>query len=177
MSKSLTEVGKFLSLVLRHKPEAIGLQLDPEGWADIDTLMARADIPLTRELISEVVATSEKKRFAISPDGRSIRANQGHSIAVDLGLVAVEPPEQLFHGTASRFLDSIRAQGLLPQNRQYVHLSADLETAVVVGQRHGKPVVLSLPALEMHRQGHVFSRAENGVWLTGPVPPDWLEGA
>lgn len=169
MTLSLTDASKFLSFILRHKPDAIGLTLDPEGWANIDELIAKADIPLDFDTLREVVASSEKKRFAISADGLSIRANQGHSIEVNLGLEPVEPPELLYHGTATRFLDSIKAQGLLPQNRQYVHLSEDIETATKVGQRHGKPVVLTIPALQMHQKGHQFFQAKNGVWLTGPI--------
>ena len=161
---------RFLSYVLRHKPDAIGLQLDPEGWAEIDQLIARSDIPLTRDLLREVVRSSDKKRFAISPDGDFIRANQGHSVAIDLGLPPKEPPEFLYHGTATRFLDDILTQGLLPQGRTHVHLSADRETAVKVGQRHGKPVILIIPALAMHQDGHPFLQAENGVWLTKAVP-------
>lgn len=172
MTLSLTDASKFLSYILRHKPDAIGLTLDPEGWANIEELIAKADIPLTPTLLHEVVATSDKKRFAISADGLSIRANQGHSIEVNLGLEPVEPPELLYHGTATRFLDSIKAQGLLPQNRQYVHLSADIETATKVGQRHGKPAILTIQALAMHKKGHQFFHAQNGVWLTEKIPSE-----
>ena len=175
MNNSLTETSKFLSYILRHKPDAIGLTLDPEGWADIKDLIAKADIPITNDLLHKVVATSDKKRFAISEDGLSIRANQGHSIEVNLGLEPIEPPEFLYHGTATRFLKSIREQGLLPKNRQYVHLSTDKETATKVGQRHGKPVVLTIPALQMHQQGRQFFQAQNGVWLTDEVPSDTLQ--
>lgn len=170
MTQSLKEISKFLSYVLRHKPDAIGLELDPEGWANIEELVAKADIPITLDLLQKVVTTSDKKRFAISDDGISIRANQGHSIEVNLGLEPKEPPEFLYHGTATRFLDAIRKQGILPQNRQYVHLSADRETATVVGKRHGKPVILIIPALKMHQKGHQFLQAENSVWLTIAVP-------
>lgn len=170
MHTSLIHVSKFLSYVLRHKPDAIGLMLDPEGWADIEELVTKADITITRDLLHKVVRTSDKKRFTISEDGLSIRANQGHSIKVDLGLTATEPPELLFHGTATRFLESIKERGLLPQNRQYVHLSTDKETAFEVGQRHGKPVVLTISALQLHEQGHQFFQARNGVWLTEMVP-------
>ncbi|WP_417827109.1 RNA 2'-phosphotransferase [Thalassospira povalilytica] len=171
MNRDLKDTSKFLSYILRHKPDAIGLDLDPEGWANIEELIAKSDIPLDLDTLREVVSTSDKKRFAISADGLFIRANQGHSIAVNLGLEPVEPPEFLYHGTATRFLESIRDQGLLPQNRQYVHLSADQSTATKVGQRHGKPVVLTIPALQMHQQGHKFFLAPNGVWLTENVPP------
>ena len=174
MDKHLTQISKFLSFVLRHKPDAIGLVLDAEGWADVDEIIAKADMPITREQIARAVAENDKKRFALSPNGQLIRANQGHSIAVDLGLAPVAPPELLYHGTADRFLASIMAQGLLPQNRQYVHLSADLDTATKVGQRHGRLVILTLPALVMHAAGHRFFQAENGVWLTDHVPADCL---
>lgn len=170
MTQSLKDISKFLSYVLRHKPGAIGITLDPEGWADIEELIAKASVPITHELLKEVVETNDKKRFAISEDALSIRANQGHSIEVNLGLEPIEPPEHLYHGTATRFLDSIKQDGLLPQNRQYVHLSADHDTAISVGKRHGRPVVLTIPALRMHQHGHQFFRAKNGVWLTKEVP-------
>jgi putative RNA 2'-phosphotransferase len=124
---------------------------------------------------SRVVESNDKKRFAFSPDGSSIRASQGHSVEVDLGLAPVAPPERLFHGTATRFLDAIRAEGLRPQSRRHVHLSPDEETAVKVGQRHGKPAVLLVHAGAMHRDGHVFYRSENGVWLTTVVPVGYLK--
>lgn len=174
MDTSLTETSKFLSYVLRHKPESIGLGLDPEGWASISELIDKASIPITLELLNEVVTTNDKKRFAISSDGLFIRANQGHSIKVDLGLEPKEPPEFLYHGTATRFLTSIKEKGLVPKNRQYVHLSIDQETAVKVGQRHGKPVVLTIPALQMHKHGHQFFQAQNGVWLTDNVPKEYI---
>ena len=170
MDKDLAKISKFLSFVLRHRPDSIGLSLDAEGWAEVDDIITKADIPITREQITRAVAENDKKRFALSPDGQLIRANQGHSITVDLGLLPVAPPEVLYHGTADKFLDSIMAQGLLPQNRQYVHLSADLKTATKVGQRHGRVVILTLPARAMHEGGQSFYMAENGVWLTDHVP-------
>ncbi|MEM8617801.1 MAG: RNA 2'-phosphotransferase [Pseudomonadota bacterium] len=169
MSASTIEISKLLSYVLRHKPDAIDLALDPEDWAEISELIEKAEFPLTLDLLQEFVATNDKKRFAISADGLSIRANQGYSIDVDLGLQAVEPPEFLFQSTAKRLIESLRQQGLLPRKRQYVHLSADADTAKTVGQPHGKPVVLSIPALQMHVQGHKFFHAANGVWFTGHV--------
>lgn len=176
MTTSTTTISKFLSYVLRHKPDAIDLDLDPEGWASIEELIAKADIPLDLGMLHEVVATNDKKRFVISDDGLFIRANQGHSITIDLGLKPVEPPELLYHGTTTRFLNSIQAHGLLPQNRQYVHLSRDAETAAKVGQRHGKAVILTIPALQMHQQGHQFFQAQNAVWLTKSVPPEVILG-
>lgn len=176
MERSLTDASKFLSYILRHKPDALGLSLDAEGWASVEELIAKADIPLDLDTLRKVVASSDKKRFANSADGLSIRANQGHSIEVNLSLEPVEPPELLYHGAATQFLDSIKAQGLLPQNREYVHLSADIETATKVGQRHGKPVVLTIPALKMHQKGHQFFQAKNLVWLTKKVPKEAISG-
>ena len=175
MARNRTELSKFLSYVLRHKPQSIGLVLDDEGWAKIDDIIDKSNKKLSLELIEEVVANCEKQRFALSPDGQRIRANQGHSVKIDLRLTPKEPPEHLYHGTASRFLQSIKAKGLLPGNRQYVHLSVDLNTATKVGQRHGKVVLLQIPAGEMHRAGHTFYRAENNVWLTTHIPADKLE--
>jgi putative RNA 2'-phosphotransferase len=178
MRKELTSVSKFLSLVLRHQPQTIGIELDSEGWVDVDELLAgcgRHGRQITLEQLQEVVDTNEKRRFAISADGRRIRANQGHSLEVDLGLAPVEPPQWLYHGTVAKFLDSIRRQGLLKGNRQHVHLSADHETAQRVGQRRGQPVVLLVEAERMARAGHFFYRSENGVWLVDAVPAEYLQ--
>ncbi len=173
----LRQASTFLSLVLRHDPESIGVAMDPAGWVEVADLVAQtADQkhPLTAELIERVVALSDKQRFALSPDGRRIRANQGHSIDVDLGLDPVEPPPVLYHGTATRFLDSILEHGLRPGERRHVHLSAEQATAVQVGSRHGKPVVLTVDAAALHAEGQVFHRSVNGVWLTDAVAPDHL---
>ena len=178
MDPQLVRLSKFLSLVLRHEPEKIGIILDSNGWVAVEDLLAaaaRAGTPVSREELDQVVVTNDKKRFAFSPDGSRIRASQGHSVEIDLGLAPVVPPERLYHGTATRFVDSIRAEGLRSQSRQHVHLSPDEETAVKVGQRHGKPVVLVVRAGAMHQDGHVFYRSENGVWLTEAVPPGYLE--
>lgn len=178
MTSDLVRLSKFLSLVLRHEPERIGITLDSNGWVAVDDLLAAADRagkPISREHLDLVVATNDKKRFAFSSDGSRIRASQGHSVEVDLDLPPAAPPERLFHGTATRFLDTIRAEGLRPQSRQHVHLSPDEETAIKVGQRHGKPVVLVVLAGELHRDGNVFYRSENGVWLTAAVPARYLE--
>lgn len=168
---------KFLSLVLRHRPDLIGLQLDAAGWADIDALIAlsQAHRPLTRALIESVVATSDKRRFAISEDGLRIRANQGHSVEVDLQLEAVAPPARLYHGTAARFVDDIRREGLSRRSRHHVHLSADIDTAMRVGARHGAPVLLVIRAAEMAAAGHAFLRSANGVWLTDAVPAAFID--
>ncbi|HEY0254769.1 MAG TPA: RNA 2'-phosphotransferase [Kofleriaceae bacterium] len=168
---------KFLSLVLRHEPEAIGITLDKNGWTPVDALLAafaNHGQPMTREELEELVATSDKKRFALSDDGAQIRANQGHSVEVELELAPIAPPARLFHGTVDKFLASIRATGLVKGERHHVHLSADLETATKVGGRRGKPVILTVRAQEMAAAGHVFFRSENGVWLTDHVPPEFL---
>lgn len=174
MSKQLSEISKFLSFVLRHQPDAIGIHLDLEGWTDISALIAAAENDgkqLDLELIKTVVNTSDKKRFAISDDGLRIRAVQGHSTeSVDISYIEKLPPEFLYHGTATRFMESIKKDGLLPGSRQYVHLSQDEQTALGVGQRHGKPLVLKIKALLMHEQGFKFFQAENGVWLSLNVP-------
>jgi putative RNA 2'-phosphotransferase len=178
MHPPLVRASKFLSLVLRHDPGKIGLALDAAGWAEVDELIAaaaRAGVDLDRETLARVVAENDKQRFALSPDGRRIRANQGHSVTVDLGLEPRTPPELLFHGTASRFVDSIRASGLHAASRAHVHLSADPETARTVGQRHGSPVVLTVAAGRMHRDGRLFFRSANGVWLTDAVPAEYIE--
>lgn len=170
-------LSKFLSFVLRHKPDAIGLTLDPQGWTSIDELIAKSNAAgtrLSREDLLHVVETSDKKRFSISADGLRIRAAQGHSVAVELGSPAQEPPTTLYHGTATRFVDSILSEGLKSQARQQVHLSADETTARCVGQRHGQPVILKIEALRMHAQGFKFYCADNGVWLTDQVPPEFL---
>ncbi|MBK4738298.1 RNA 2'-phosphotransferase [Noviherbaspirillum pedocola] len=180
MNSQHTRASKFLSYVLRHRPDAIGIALDREGWTDIASLIAaasKAGKQLDRRLIETVVANNDKKRFAISEDGLRIRAVQGHSTdRVDIRYVKKVPPEFLYHGTATRFLDAIRKEGLRPGSRQYVHLSQDVQTAVAVGQRHGKPVVLKIDALRMHREGFVFYLAENGVWLVLQVPWGFITG-
>ena len=173
----LKSLSKFLSLILRHEPERIGLALDDAGWAGIGTLLEKAAAsgrPMTREQLEAVVETSDKKRFAISEDGQHIRANQGHSIDVDLGLLPAAPPEVLYHGTATRFLEAILATGLDKRQRHHVHLTNDPATARSVGQRYGVVVVLTVDAARMHAEGHTFFRSENGVWLTDVVPARYL---
>lgn len=175
--KQLTHTSKFLSLVLRHQPDAAGITLDAHGWADVSELlrgMTNAGQPIDTDLLEEIVRTDEKQRYSFSADHTKIRANQGHSVAVDLELQPVTPPDVLWHGTASRFLESIMAEGLKPMSRQYVHLSPDIETAKKVGIRHGKPVILQIDTKRMHADGFAFYRAENGVWLTGSVPVRYI---
>ncbi|MEG3629859.1 RNA 2'-phosphotransferase [Streptomyces poriticola] len=169
------KVSKYLARHLRHQPERIGLTLDEGGWVEIDTLIAAAaahGFRFSREELDHVVATNDKCRFAV--DGSRIRASQGHTVAVDLGLPEATPPPYLYHGTVARSLDAIRAEGLRPMNRHDVHLSADRETATRVGARRGRPVVLAVDAAAMHRDGHVFRLSANGVWLTETVPPHYL---
>lgn len=169
-------LGKFLAYVLRHHPEAVGIALDAHGWADVDALIegiARTR-PFDREMLEEIVRTDEKQRYALSADGCKIRASQGHSIAVDLEMKAQQPPDVLWHGSATRFHDSIMKQGLQRMGRQYVHLSGDCATAVKVGARHGTPIVYQVLSREMYADGYPFYRAENGVWLTEQVPAAYL---
>lgn len=176
--KSSKENSKFLSLVLRHQPEVIGITLSQDGWADIDELIEksrRKNVVLTHDSIMEIVTTSDKQRFKVSEDGGRIRANQGHSVSVDVGLSEQVPPETLFHGTADRFIVSIREEGLRPGSRQHVHLSVDQATAMKVGARHGKPIVLIIRSGVMHRDGSRFFRSENGVWLVQHVPVKYLD--
>ncbi|MFJ4336683.1 RNA 2'-phosphotransferase [Streptomyces sp. NPDC088915] len=169
------KVSKYLSKHLRHQPERIGLVLDTQGWAEIDALLratAEHGFPITREELDHVVATNDKKRFAI--EGTRIRASQGHTVRVDLDLPDAEPPAYLYHGTVADRLSAIRAEGLRPMARHHVHLSPDRETATRVGARRGRPVVLSVDAGAMHRAGHVFHVSANGVWLADAVPPRFL---
>ncbi|MDW8806885.1 RNA 2'-phosphotransferase [Streptomyces scabiei] len=168
-------VSKYLSKHLRHQPERIGLALDEGGWIGIDTLIEAAaahGFPFTRAELDHVVAANDKQRFAVQGD--RIRASQGHTVDVDLGLPPATPPPYLYHGTVPAFLGAIRAEGLRPMNRHDVHLSPDRETATRVGARRGRPVVLSVDAGAMHRDGHVFRVSANGVWLTEAVPPRYL---
>jgi putative RNA 2'-phosphotransferase len=170
-------LSRFLSYVLRHAPEAIGIELAPGGWVHVDELIARcaaAGRAFDRSQLDAVVAGDSKRRFTFSPDGARIRAAQGHSAPVDLGLVPVEPPAVLFHGTATRFLEAILQEGLKPQRRKQVHLSPDAVTAEAVGRRHGRPVVLTVDTRAMHQAGFTFFQADNGVWLTDHVPSFYL---
>ncbi|PWE49241.1 RNA--NAD 2'-phosphotransferase [Thioclava sp. NG1] len=166
---------KFLARILRHTPEEIGLELDPQGWARIDELLRslrKAGRVMSRAQLEEIVATNNKSRFTLSGD--LIRAAQGHSVDVNLGLPRIEPPETLFHGTAVRNLDAIFSEGLVPGRRRHVHLSGDPAAAIHVGKRHGKATVLRVETGRMHTSGHAFYRADNGVWLTDFVPSRYL---
>jgi putative RNA 2'-phosphotransferase len=176
-SDRLTSLSKFLSFVLRHEPQAIKLVLDHSGWAEIDELIdkcQRHGKNISREVLEEIVAKSPKRRFAISDDGRRIRANQGHSIEVDLGYEKTQPPELLFHGTGNESLALIRAEGLKKMQRHHVHLSADEATARTVAARRRAPLVLRIASRRMHDAGLVFYLSANGVWLTEQVPPEYI---
>jgi len=171
--QKLNKISKYLSFILRHKPESVNLKLDGKGWADIDELILKTKkFRLNRKLLEEVVLADNKQRYIIS--GNKIRANQGHSINIDLELKPQIPPEILYHGTATRFLDSIMKTGLKALNRQYVHLSKDLKTATNVGSRHGKVVILQIDTVKMLEDGFKFYVSENGVWLTDHVPVKYI---
>jgi RNA:NAD 2''-phosphotransferase len=173
-----TKLSKFLSLVLRHDPASIGITLDPQGWVDCSDLIAASiahGMPIDQQTLVTIVRDSDKKRFALSEDGRRIRANQGHSVAVDLELAARTPPDELFHGTVAKYLDPIFRDGLKKGERHHVHLSPDRGTAIRVGERRGNPTILRIKAAEMAAAGFEFYRSANGVWLTDHVPPQFIE--
>ena len=176
--KETKRISKFLSLVLRHQPELIGIELDENGWTDVPTLLAQlktkgTDIDL--ETLKLVVAENAKQRFALNDTCDKIRANQGHSVEIDLGYTPTTPPDLLFHGTGAQSVDSILKSGLDKRERHHVHLSEDKTTASKVGQRHGKPVILKINAKAMHANGHLFYLSDNGVWLTDNVPAEFIE--
>lgn len=172
----LKETSKFISLILRHKPEAIGITLDEHGWANVDELIAGVakTHPIDMAILEQIVAEDEKQRYSFNEDKTLIRANQGHSIPVDVELEEKQPPEILYHGTGEKYVSSINVQGLIPKSRLYVHLSGDEETAHKVGRRHGKPVIYKVKSGEMYRDGYKFYRSVNGVWLTKIVPVKYL---
>ena len=175
--KETIRISRFLSLVLRHQPQVLGLALDEQGWTDVATLLQKMNnkgFDLSMALLEHVVATNNKKRFAFNGDKTKIRANQGHSLRINLGYAPVKPPAVLYHGTGDKAVASILQSGLHRGKRHHVHLSTAVETATKVGQRHGKPVVFCVAALKMHEQGFVFYRAANEVWLTNHVPAAYL---
>ena len=174
---NIQETSKFISLILRHKPETIGITLDEHGWANVDELIAGISRTheINREILEEIVRTDNKQRYSFNEDKTLIRANQGHSIPVDVELEEVEPPKYLYHGTGEKFRESIDAEGLKPKSRLYVHLSEDIETATKVGSRHGKPIVYRVFAGWMHKNGFRFYRSVNGVWLTKDVPTMYIK--
>ncbi len=171
------KVSKFLSYVLRHNPEKIGIRLDPAGWTPVDDLLEKAaenGMHISQSQLNDVVHNSEKKRFSFSDDGEYIRANYGHSINVELGYEPKSPPAILYHGTAEGSVNSILRSGLHSANRQYVHLSSDKPSAKQVGSRHGKPVILEIDAGQAYRDGHTFYQSDAGIWLTDTIPPDYI---
>jgi putative RNA 2'-phosphotransferase len=177
MQPRAVKISKYLSKYLRHAPHELGLTLQPGGWVPVDDLLAAAEkngFPITYDDLVECVETNDKQRFAFDMSGEMIRANQGHSIDVDLQLEEREPPEFLYHGTVGRFLPSIMEEGLIRGKRHHVHLSKDVETARKVGARRGKPVILRVDAGRMHRDRHKFLLSANGVWLTDAVPPGYV---
>ncbi len=180
MQPRAVRLSKYLAKYLRHAPQGLGLKLQPGGWVPVDDLLAAAlrnGFPIAYDELVECVETNDKQRFALDVSGELIRANQGHSVAVDLQLEEREPPETLYHGTVERFLSSILEDGLVRGKRHHVHLSKDVETARKVGSRRGKPVILEVDAGRMHREGQKFLLSANGVWLTDAVPPSYLSRA
>lgn len=179
MDNKITKgISKLLSYILRHSPETIGLKLDENGWAEVDELIAKFDLYDRRidfELLEYIVENNDKKRFAFSGDKTKIRANQGHSISVELNLNETEPLAYLYHGTVAKFLSDIKTQGLQKMSRQHVHLSADRDTANKVGSRRGKPVILTINSGEMYRAGYKFYLSDNNVWLTDVVPAEYID--
>ena len=177
--KYLDSTSKYISLILRHKPETAGITLDEHGWANVEELIAgiRETRSFDMEMLEEIVQTDSKQRYSFNEDKTLIRANQGHSILVDVGLPAAIPPEYLYHGTERKYVESIDKAGLISKSRLYVHLSGDMETAVKVGSRHGKPVVYRVASGQMQAEGYVFYRSVNSVWLTKAVTARYLEKA
>jgi putative RNA 2'-phosphotransferase len=174
----LVKISKYLSKHLRHQPERLGLTLAPGGWVSVEQLLracARHQFSITHDELNEVVARNDKQRFSFDETGTLIRANQGHSVPVDLQLEPIAPPEMLYHGTGQRSVEAILREGLRKMNRHHVHLSPDMETALRVGRRHGIPVVFKVAAQRMHQAGSVFYCSANGVWLVDQVPPHYLE--
>lgn len=173
----VVKVSKYLSKHLRHAPNRIGITLQPGGWVEVDKLLAACEnnsFPISREELNFVVANNDKKRFSFDSTGKLIRANQGHSVEIDLQLESQIPPDILYHGTGDKSVESILETGLQKISRHHVHLSRDIETATKVGARHGKPVVIIVDAAKMHQDGFIFYCSENGVWLVDNVPPEYL---
>ena len=173
---SVRDTSKYLCLILRHKPETIGISLDEHGWANVKDLIEGVNKThkLDMEILEEIVATDDKQRYSFNEDKTKIRANQGHSVNVDVELEEVEPPEYLWHGTGEKYVKSIRETGLIPKSRLYVHMSDSYGTAILVGARHGKPMVFCVKSGQMYADGYKFYRSKNGVWLTKFVPTEYL---
>lgn len=177
MNRWYEQTSKYISLILRHKPEVAGITLDEHGWADVDEVVKGIQqnfFDFKREDLDYIVETDNKQRYSFNEDKTLIRANQGHSVPVDVELEEVEPPEYLFHGTGEKYCDSIDTNGLIPKSRLYVHLSEDLSTAEEVGKRHGAPVIYMISAWRMVEDGYKFYRSKNGVWLTKEVPVKYI---
>ena len=176
--KDTKRISKFLSLILRHQPEKIGLVLDANGWASLEELIEKSKkhgVSFTKETLDFVVKTNDKQRFAFNDAKTKIRASQGHSLQnVQLELPVTTPPDFLFHGTVAKFMQAIRKEGLKKMSRQHVHLSANKETAIKVGSRRGAPIILTIRSGDMHQQGHLFYLSENGVWLTDHIPAEFI---
>ena len=173
---SYIEVSRYLSFILRHRPDQAGIELDSHGWARVDELIKGVSKkhPITMDMLEEIVRTDDKMRYSFNEDKILIRANQGHSVEVDVDLTELDPPDLLYHGTAEKYVESIEREGLIPKSRLYVHLSPDYDTAIKVGQRHGEVVVYYVDCRSMRRDGHRFFISENGVWLTKSVPALYL---
>ena len=174
----LQNISRYMSLILRHRPEVISISLDEHGWADVDDMIngiAEKNEGFNMEILEEIVKTDNKQRYSFNADKTLIRANQGHSVPVDVELDEKEPPESLYHGTGEKYVSSIGTQGLIPKSRLYVHLSSDIDTAKNVGRRHGKEVVYSVTTRKMYQDGYKFYLSVNGVWLTKKVPLEYLQ--
>lgn len=174
---SMTKTSKYISLILRHKPETIGINLDEHGWANVKDLIEGVNKThkLDMKMLEEIVETDDKQRYSFNEDKTMIRANQGHSIDVDVELEEAVPPELLWHGTGIKYVKSIDVEGLIPKSRLYVHLSSDPNTAIEVGKRHGTPAIYCIDALRMHEDGYKFYKSKNGVWLTKHVPAEYFK--
>lgn len=173
---NLTKTSKYISLILRHKPETIGISLDEHGWANVKGLIdgVNKTHKLDMKMLEEIVETDDKQRYSFNEDKTMIRANQGHSIDVDVELEEAVPPEMLWHGTGHKYVKNIDVEGLIPKSRLYVHLSEDYKTAIEVGKRHGTPAIYCVDALKMHSDGYKFYKSKNGVWLTKHVPAEYF---
>lgn len=173
---NLTKVSKYISLILRHKPDAADISLDEHGWANVKELIdgVNKTHKIDMKMLEEIVETDEKQRYSFNEDKTMIRANQGHSIDVDVELEEAVPPEMLWHGTGIKYVKSIDVEGLISKSRLYVHLSSDPNTAIEVGKRHGTPAIYCIDALRMHNDGYKFYKSKNGVWLTKHVPAEYF---
>ena len=175
---NLENISRYMSLILRHKPDVIGISLDEHGWANVEELIqgiAKNNPGFNKEILEEIVRTDNKQRYSFNDDKTLIRANQGHSIPVDVELEEKEPPEYLYHGTGEKYVESINRQGLIPKSRLYVHLSKNVKTAESVGERHGRPIVYLVHSGKMYKDGYKFYLSANGVWLTKKVPVEYLQ--